>query len=425
MLFIHAADIHLDSPMLRLGRYDGAPVEAFRSATRRAFENMVSLAIDKKVDFVLIAGDLYDGECKDMNTPIAFRRSLQELGEEGIAVYIVQGNHDAQSKVSKAFRLDPPKGTHIFGTRSPSSVAFKIAEQQVAIHGQGFATEAVKENLAAGYPTAYPDHFNIGLLHTNCGGSNDHSNYAPSTVAQLATKNYDYWALGHVHKRQVLRGRQPWIGYPGNLQGRSMRETGEKGCLLVRVEDGELSDVAFYPLDHCRWEAVPVDASECECGQEVINAVMQGIATCLEGVGDRLLAARIDVTGASQAHNELTLHERHFEDEIRSMVVSRFDAQVWVEKIRFRTQLPTGADQAEVDDEALAGLLAGLGEEAAMTEALAEVAVELAGLRAEIPSDPRLEESLPDLKDTALRAQLLDDVRRLLVPRLVGKGESQ
>ena len=424
MRFIHTADVHLDSPLLRLNRYDGAPVEAFRSATRRAFENLVGLAIEKNVDFVLIAGDLYDGECKDMNTPIAFRKCLRELGEHGIDVYIVQGNHDAQSKVSKAFRLDPPKGTHIFGTRSASTVTFKVGEQEVAIHGQGFATAAVEDNLAADYPDAVAHHFNIGLLHTNCGGSSDHGNYAPSTVAQLVTKNYDYWALGHVHKRQVLHERQPWIGYPGNLQGRSMQETGEKGCSLVTVEGGEVIDVAFHCVDHCRWEAVRIDASECKSGREVVSAVMQGIADCLDGIGDRLLATRVEVTGASQAHGELTLHERHFDDEIRSTAVNRFDEQVWVEKIRFRTRLPAEVAQAEIGDGALAGLLDGLCDNAALHEAFAEVTVELDALRAEVPTDPRLDEILPDLEDAEVRAKLLDDVKQLLVPRLVSGGRS-
>ena len=98
--FLHAADLHLDSPLKRLARYEGAPVDELRSAPRAALRNLVSLAIEEKVDFVLIAGDLYDGDWKDYNTGLFLNQRLKELQSASIPVYLVKGNHDAESRIS-------------------------------------------------------------------------------------------------------------------------------------------------------------------------------------------------------------------------------------------------------------------------------------------------------------------------------------
>jgi len=425
MRFIHTADIHLDSPLLSLNRYEGAPAEAFRSATRQAFENLVELAIEEKVDFVLIAGDLYDGECKDMNTAIAFRRCLQDLADRDIRVFIVQGNHDAQAKVSKPFRLDLPEGVKLFSVRKPETEKFEVDGQWVAIHGQGFPTVAVEENLSASYPDALPHHFNIGLLHTNCGSSQGHGNYAPSTIPQLATKNYDYWALGHIHQRQILSEGHPWIVYPGNIQGRNIREVGPKGCNLVTVEEGEVTDVAFQPVDVLRWDRVVIDATELLDGQQVINAVVQAISERLNAVGDLTLAVRIEVNGATRAHGELVLHGSHFDGRIRETVVERFVDQVWVEKIRLGTRMADDPEQAGLADEALADFLQDIDDADALDGAFSDVQAELETLKAAIPGDPRSPMELPDLTDPETRAELLESAKQLLVPRLLDQGMGQ
>lgn len=416
MRFIHTADIHLDSPLLNLNQYDGAPVEAFRLATRRAFENLVDLAIEEKVDFVLVAGDLYDRECRDMNTPISFRRLLQDLVREGIRVYIVQGNHDADAKVTKAFRLELPDGAHLFSTRKAETMLLENLD--VAIHGRGFPTGEVHESLAAQYPTAKPGWFNIGLLHTNCGASPNHDNYAPSTVSELASKNYDYWALGHIHQRQVLHEGNPWIVYPGNIQGRHIRETGEKGCVLVDVDDGQVTSVVFHPLNVMRWERIGVDAGDCRDGAAVVSAVSHAVSRCVQSLGDRLLAARIHVSGATHAHRSLVVHPAHYDREIREAVVSRFDDQVWIEKIRFRTRTPADIHKAERHDEALSELLSGIDADDALRDALAELQDDLDTLRGAMPTDPRLGDGVPDLHDEGTRKRLIEEARELIVSRL-------
>ena len=228
MRFLHAADLHLDSPLRGLDRYEGAPVDEARGATRRAFDNLIAAALDHKVDFVVIAGDLYDGGWRDYNTGHYFCREMGRLNQAGIPVYLLFGNHDAESEMTKKLTL--PGNVHQFDARKTST--FRIEALQVALHGRSYREAATLDNLAATYPPPVAGWLNIGVLHTGLEGYSAHARYAPCTLAELLAKGYDYWALGHVHEHAILH-RQPWVVFPGNLQGRHIRETGERGAILV------------------------------------------------------------------------------------------------------------------------------------------------------------------------------------------------
>jgi len=219
--FLHAADIHLDSPLHKLDYYEGAPIDELRQATRRALDNLVQTAIRENVSFVLISGDLYDGDWKDYNTGLYFVSQTSKLRDAGIPVYIVAGNHDAAGKISRALRF--PESVHLFPSQKPATL--RINNIEVAIHGQSFASPAVKKDLSAKYPPPLPGFFNIGMLHTCATGREGHEPYAPCTLDGLRSKGYDYWALGHVHQHEVLMD-DPLIVFPGNIQGRHVRETG-------------------------------------------------------------------------------------------------------------------------------------------------------------------------------------------------------
>ena len=147
--FLHAADVHLDSPLVGLARYESAPVEVVRGATRRAFENLVGVAIDEEVAFVLLAGDLYDGDWKDYRTGLFFVGQMAKLRDARIPVFVVAGNHDAASQLTKNLR--PPDNVHFFSTKKPETRLLEAFD--VAIHGQGFASRAVTEDLAAAVPS--------------------------------------------------------------------------------------------------------------------------------------------------------------------------------------------------------------------------------------------------------------------------------
>ncbi|MEO6853226.1 MAG: DNA repair exonuclease, partial [Rhodoferax sp.] len=250
--FLHAADLHIDSPLRGLSRYAGAPVERLRNATRRALENLVDLALAEGVHFVLLAGDLYDRDWPDFHTGLFFRAQMVRLGRADIAVYIVQGNHDAQGTITRELVL--PDNVKIFSSRKAETV--QIDALGVAIHGHSFPQREVPEDLVPHYPVAVPGLFNIGLLHTSLTGASGHDTYAPTNIATLKTRGYDYWALGHVHTRAV-ECESPRVVFPGNLQGRHANETGPKGCELVTVTGGQM-EARFMPLDVVRWQQITV-----------------------------------------------------------------------------------------------------------------------------------------------------------------------
>ncbi len=206
MKFIHTADIHLDSPLAGLAAYPDAPAERLRTVTRDAFTRLVDVAIEEAVDFMIIAGDLYDGNWKDYNTGHFFCREMGRLNRAGIPVFLLFGNHDADSEMTKKLIL--PANVHVFDSRKAST--FRIEELKVALHGRSFREAATLENLATGYPRPVEGWLNIGVLHTALEGYAAHARYAPCTLAELVAKGYDYWALGHVHEHAILAASPGW-----------------------------------------------------------------------------------------------------------------------------------------------------------------------------------------------------------------------
>jgi DNA repair exonuclease SbcCD nuclease subunit len=230
--FLHAADIHLDSPLTGLSRYEGLPAEEVRSATRAAFDNLIDYGCKELVDFIVIAGDVFDGDWRDMGTGLYFARAMGRLEQAGIPVFLLQGNHDAASVVTRS--LPWPANVHRFGARAPQT--FRLEHLGVALHGWSFAHQTAPDNLALRYPAAEAGAFNIGVLHTSLSGRPGHARYAPCEIADLKARGYDYWALGHVHTFEQVCD-DPAVVFPGNLQGRNIRETGPKGAVLVEVQD--------------------------------------------------------------------------------------------------------------------------------------------------------------------------------------------
>ena len=377
--FVHAADIHLDSPLRGLERYEGAPVEEIRAATRRALQNLVQLAIDEDAAFVLIAGDLYDGDWRDYNTGLFFSAQMARLREARIRVFVIAGNHDAASRLTR--RLRPPDNVHVFATAAAESVP--LDELGVVIHGQGFAQAAIREDLSLDYPTALAQHFNIGLLHTSLNGRAGHEPYAPCTLDGLRSRGYQYWALGHVHRREVVC-EDPWVVFPGNLQGRHARETGPKGASLVVVEDGVVSRVTHHPLDVVRWADETLDVTGIEHPEQVIEragAVMEAAIGAADG---RLVALRLRVFGESPAHARLHADRDHYVNQLRVAATDHGADALWLEKVCFETTAPATGAAAVGDD--LGGLLAGLPGFVDDEERMTRLREELQAFRAKLPA---------------------------------------
>jgi DNA repair protein SbcD/Mre11 len=412
--FLHAADLHLDSPLHGLERYDGAPVEELRGATRRAFEQLVGLAIEERVNFVLIAGDVFDGDWPDYNTGLFFAAQMAKLGEAKIPVVLIRGNHDAASQITRQLQY----GAGVRELRTDRPETHVLDDLGVAIHGQGFAQASVTTDLAAAYPEPIPGCFNIGLLHTSADGREGHANYAPCTVAGLRSRGYDYWALGHVHTREVLC-RDPWILFPGNIQGRHARETGAKGCTLVEVRDGRImGEPEPRGLDVLRWERCVVQSDGAADAQEVLSLAEQALATHCRGAGNRLVALRVEVRGSCRAHGKLADDPERFINEVRRLALEVGSGRVWVEKVRLRTRLHEGVESAAGEEirelmESVRDLL----EDEAQLQAMAAGFREL---KQKLPHEIRGGEDRLDPEETALIRALLPEAEQLLVARLLG-----
>ena len=331
--FIHAADPHLDSPLQGLEAHDGAPISLLRGATRRAFENLVKLAIEEDVHFVVIAGDLYDGDWKDYSTGLFFRSQMVRLKERNIPVYLISGNHDAASVISK--KLSLPDNVHVFSTRTTES--FVVPGLPAVIHGRGFPNRAVPENLALEYPAATPGKFNVGLLHTSLTGLLGHDTYAPCSEQDLRNKGYDYWALGHIHQPAVI-SEDPWIVFAGNCQGRHARETGPRGCRLVTVNaSGEVANVEWRTLDVVRWQDVRVNLDGVEKETAAVQRIREALADAVEKAEGRLVAARITLIGASPLHGSLHRESQRWRAEILGIAQDFGEDAVWIEQVKVAT----------------------------------------------------------------------------------------
>ncbi len=329
--FLHAADIHLDSPLRGLDKYDGAPVDDIRNATRRALENLVATAIAEKVSFVVIAGDLYDGDWRDFHTGLYFASQMVRLKDAGIPVFAVTGNHDAANRMTKSLPL--PGNVKLFSTKHPETAM--LDEIDVAIHGQSFANQCTTVDLAKDYPPPKLGSFNIGVLHTSLSGREGHDSYAV-LGRMLGAKGYDYWALGHVHAREIV-STDPTIAFPGNIQGRHIRECNAKGCLSVRVSDNRQVSVEFRPLDVLRWEYIKIDLSDVHSNAELIEKVSAEVREAHQSADGLPLALRLDLVGPSPVHRLLIADTRQVTNEIRSLATELGSGNIWLEKLNIRT----------------------------------------------------------------------------------------
>lgn len=381
MKFIHTADVHLDSPLTGLSAYPDAPADQLRSATRDAFAALVQRAIEEQVDFMVIAGDLYDGTWRDYNTGIYFCKEMGRLKRAGIPVFVLFGNHDAESEMTR--KLDMPDNVYVFTSTKPQT--FQIDQLAVALHGQSFKNKETTTNLASAYPAAIAGHFNIGVLHTALEGYAAHAHYAPCSLDELHAKGYQYWALGHVHEFEQWTGPST-IVFPGNLQGRSVRECGRRGAVLVTVDDGHVS-VERILIDILRWEHLQVDASDCPTLEAVSRLIGEGLHGLLDQDGHVPRAVRVSVFGRTPAHGELFGLEAQLRAEVLAQIASLGNERLWLEKVRVNTEAVAEVDVAHERMDAFADLQTILGAAAADPDFVAQLQAELTPFVGKTPLD--------------------------------------
>lgn len=260
--FIHAADLHLDSPFKGLANVPEEIFTQIQNSTFQALDQLIDMAIQKDVDFVLLAGDLFDNEKQSLKAQIRLKNAFEKLETHGILVYLSYGNHDYIK--GNEHPVTYPQNVFVFKDEAVRSFPYKKNDQHFAnIYGFSYMEREVTENKTKEYvPENKEVPFHIAMLHGSVAGNNEHDVYAPFERKQLIDKDFDYWALGHIHKRQILHNEFPVIVYPGNIQGRHRKETGAKGCYHVHLTKTG-SERTFLPLQALLFESLEVDVSAC------------------------------------------------------------------------------------------------------------------------------------------------------------------
>ncbi|MGH9171908.1 MAG: metallophosphoesterase family protein [Acidimicrobiales bacterium] len=310
--FVHAADLHLDTPFKGVGQTNASVAETLREASLLAFSDLVSLCIDRRAEFLLLSGDIYDGAERGIRAQLHFREGLLKLSRAGIATFVVHGNHDPLDGGWSAISEWPPL-VSVFGSSAVEAVPVLRAGEQIAIvQGISYGRRDVTENLALRFERLDGPGLKIGVLHCNVTGvSVAHDNYSPCSLDDLQGIGLDYWALGHIHARVVMSGRpcgeEPWVVYPGNLQGRSTKESerGAKGAVVVSVEEGRVAAVEFVACDRVRFGEELLDGTAIASLEDLREELVEAGRLQLAGAEGRSVILRARLTGACPIHHRL------------------------------------------------------------------------------------------------------------------------
>ncbi|MBG53631.1 MAG: DNA repair exonuclease [Rhodobiaceae bacterium] len=292
--FVHTADVHLDSPLKSLSLRDPEAGEVIANATRQSFSGIIDLCLEEGADALLIAGDLYDGDMNSVKTAGFFAAEMRRLNEGGVQVFIVKGNHDAESKVTRHLVL--PENVHIFSARGET---VDLQNYGIAIHGLSFKNISAPDSLLPMYPAPMAERINIGLLHTSLAGYAEHDSYSPCSVQNLIDFGYDYWALGHIHKRTVHHQSAPVIVMPGIPQGRSIKESGPKSVTIGFVHDNGQIDIEERPVQVAQFERIEVDVSGLSDMRDLVECLDIALGEAVPRIECGLLVARLNLVGST------------------------------------------------------------------------------------------------------------------------------
>lgn len=326
---------------------DPALADLVGNATRRAFVRVVDLCLAEEVDALILAGDLYDGTQTSMKTARFLAEQVRRLHEAGIATFVIRGNHDAMSQITR--ELVFPESVTVFGGRAGAIEIDRPAGTfPVAIHGLSFRDRHAPESLLDKYRPPVAGAVNIGILHTSLAGAPGHDNYAPCSVADLQAAGFDYWALGHIHKRSVVEGQRAVV-MPGMPQGRDINEAGPKSVSLVTVADDRTITIEERVTSVAQFERVPFDVTGIEDWAELVRAGEAALAEARQGLASDHLVARLKLTGTTP----LSWRLRRDIDLLKTDLDERAAAigACWVESVEIDTR-PDGAATATARPEA-------------------------------------------------------------------------
>jgi exonuclease SbcD len=343
--FVHAADLHLDTPFEGISTASPEVGQKLRDASLDAFDALVAFTLKEKASFLLLAGDIYDGSERGVRAQLRFKAGLQKLSETGIRTFIAHGNHDPLAGWSAIKQW--PNGVKIFNSREIESVEVKIKQKEeekgttvATIYGISYKHREVKENLVKRFLKKEGTGLHIALLHCNVGGNKNHEVYCPCSIEDLLETGMDYWALGHIHKRQELY-EAPRIEYPGNLQGRSLKssEREPKGALLVEANEKSIKNVNFVPLDLIRFVKCEINISKIADIDGLKKALLENAVFLRKNNRDRGLVIRAILKGHGLLHRYL--RRPGVIEDILADLRENFETEhpfVWWDSIRDKTR---------------------------------------------------------------------------------------
>lgn len=308
--FVHAADVHLDSPFSSMRPDSPEAAGAFAGAARASLAAIARVCIEEGAHFLVLSGDVFDSEQRSLRAQLELWTVLGELAERGVHTYVAFGNHDSLSGWRSAFSW--PEGVHFFGPEVSTYPVVVNGREVARVSGVSYPQPSVADNLSLAFGKNPGDPFTVGVLHCNVGGDMRHVNYAPCTLADLEASGIDYWALGHVHEPRILRAESPAIVYSGCAQGRNPRETGAHGCFVVRVAGGGGAgggrvEMKFVPTDVIRWHVLDVMIDGMSTVDQVIDAIRDGVARLAMSSNMRSCAFRVRLLGRGRVHRELAV----------------------------------------------------------------------------------------------------------------------
>ena len=321
--FIHTADLHLDAPLKSLALKDQGLAEMVGNATRRALETIVDLCIEERVDALVIAGDLYDGDMRSMKTAAFLLSEFERLNKSGISVFIIKGNHDAESVLTRELAFPP--NVQVF---SGHGECIKIPEKQTAIHGVSFVKPHAPDSLLSKFKSPEPGYFNVGLLHTSLSGSSQHDPYAPCSIADLENHGFDYWALGHIHVRSV-HSKSPYIVMPGMPQGRDIGEQGSKSVTLVYF-DGQSVTIEERYTSTVEFSQIEVSLSDASEWRDALEVIKLAISNLVDERSQHKII-RLELVGSTSLAWKIRRDFDLFYEQVSG--IAQTIGSIWIDKI--------------------------------------------------------------------------------------------
>jgi DNA repair protein SbcD/Mre11 len=430
--FLHTGDLHLDSPFVGLTAEAPPDVaRALRESTLQAWERIVRLAVDEKVDFAVIAGDAFEHANRTLLAQIRFRDGLERLATAGIPSFVVTGNHDPLSGWEPTVRW--PEAVHRFGAEAVEGRAVVRGGREIArVYGISYPVRDVSENLALRFRRDADAPYAVAVLHANVGGQPGHFPYAPCTLTDLRASGMEYWALGHVHRPGILSHADPTVVYCGNPQGRDPGETEPRGAYVVQVDAAGKADPTFHATDAVRWHLLEIDIGGVDGEEGLIEAVVGAVESARQAAG-RPIVARVTLVGRGPLHR--SLNRGTLRDDVRQLAQERLPAGTqfaWLESLRDATR-PVADPAGSSAPATFLGELSGESEAAREvlrrevdTEPEDEDSTAAAGWEEaldELYANPRVRRVLRGRRPDRRRvAELLSEAERLAVDRMVEAG---